>query len=107
MEGMLTEFVVSSGVLLSALALLVLVFGGALLGRLAEEERRGKRFFWAESASSGIGAACACPSAMRCARPEDGRHESPRDSPGRPRHSCFLSPVRSATNTVEMRIEET
>lgn len=48
MEGMLTEYVVSSGVLLSALALLVLVFGGALLGRLAEEERRGKRFFWAE-----------------------------------------------------------
>jgi hypothetical protein len=49
MEGILTEYVVlGSGVFLSALALLVLVFGGVLLGRLADEERTGKRFFWAE-----------------------------------------------------------
>jgi hypothetical protein len=49
MEGILIETVaLESGVFLSALALLVLVFGGVLLGRLAEEERTGKRFFWAE-----------------------------------------------------------
>lgn len=49
MEGILIEYgVLGSGVFLSALTLLVLVFGGVLLGRLAEEERTGKRFFWAE-----------------------------------------------------------
>lgn len=49
MEGILTETVVlGSGVFLSALALLVLVFEGVLLARLADEERTGKRFFWAE-----------------------------------------------------------
>jgi len=48
MEGILTDLAVGSGVFLSALALLVLVIGGVLLGRLAEEEKTGKRFFWAE-----------------------------------------------------------
>ncbi len=48
MEGITTAFTVSSGVFLSALALLVLVVGGILLGRLSDEEKRGKRFTWAE-----------------------------------------------------------
>ena len=48
MEGILTDFTVSAGVLLSALALLAVVLGGLLLGRLAEDEKRGKRFYWAE-----------------------------------------------------------
>jgi hypothetical protein len=48
MEGILSEFTVGAEVFLSALAVLVLVVGGILLGRLSEEERKGKRFFWAE-----------------------------------------------------------
>ncbi len=48
MEGITTAFTVSTGVFLSALALLVLVVGGILLGRLSDEEKRGKRFYWAE-----------------------------------------------------------
>lgn len=49
MEGILIDYgVLGSGVFLSALVLLVLVFEGVLLARLAEEERTGKRFFWAE-----------------------------------------------------------
>jgi hypothetical protein len=48
MEGILSEFTVGAGVFMSALALLVLVVGGILLGRLSEEEQKGKRFFWAE-----------------------------------------------------------
>lgn len=48
MEGILSEITVGAGVFLSALALLVLVIGGVLLGRLSQEERNGRRFFWAE-----------------------------------------------------------
>ncbi|HEX9158520.1 MAG TPA: hypothetical protein VF827_10910 [Syntrophales bacterium] len=49
MEGILIDYgVLGAGVFMSALVLLVLVFGGVLLARLAEEERTGKRFFWAE-----------------------------------------------------------
>jgi hypothetical protein len=48
MEGILTDIMVSSGVLLSILALLAIVVGGILLGRLAEEEKKGKEFHWAE-----------------------------------------------------------
>jgi len=49
METILTDYLVlESGAFLGALALLVIVIGGVLLGRLADEERTGKRFFWAE-----------------------------------------------------------
>ncbi len=48
MEGILTNFAVGSGVLLGELALLALVVGGILLGRLSDEEKTGKRFYWAE-----------------------------------------------------------
>jgi hypothetical protein len=49
MEGILTNYLVlESGAFLGALALLVLVIGGVLLGRLADEETKGKRFLWAE-----------------------------------------------------------
>jgi hypothetical protein len=49
MEGILIDYgVLGSGVFMSALVLLVLVFEGVLLARLAEAERAGKRFFWAE-----------------------------------------------------------
>jgi hypothetical protein len=49
MESILTDYLVlESGAFLGALALLVLVLGGVLLGRLADEERMGKWFSWAE-----------------------------------------------------------
>jgi hypothetical protein len=48
MEGILSEITVEAGVLLSALSLLAFVIGGILLGHLSEEERKGRRFFWAE-----------------------------------------------------------
>ena len=48
MEGILIELAVGSGVFLAALSLLVLVVGGILLGRLADDERTGKQFRWAE-----------------------------------------------------------
>lgn len=49
MEGILTEtFTTGAGVFMSALAILVLAFAGVLLGHLAEEEKTGKRFYWAE-----------------------------------------------------------
>jgi hypothetical protein len=48
MEAVLSEITVGAGVFLSAVALLVLVIGGVLLGRLSEEEKSGRRFFWAE-----------------------------------------------------------
>jgi hypothetical protein len=48
MEAILSEITVGAGVFLSALSLLVLVIGGVLLGRLSEEEKSGRRFFWAE-----------------------------------------------------------
>lgn len=53
MEGILTEFTVSPGVFLSALGVLVFAFGGILLGRLADLERAGKRFFWTEQSVPG------------------------------------------------------
>ncbi len=46
--GILSEIAVGAGVSLSAFVLLVLAVGGVLLGRLADEEKTGKRFFWAE-----------------------------------------------------------
>ena len=49
MEAMLADnLVLESGAFLGALAALVLVIGGILLGRLADQEGTGKRFFWAE-----------------------------------------------------------
>jgi hypothetical protein len=48
MESILTEYLGESGPFLGTLALLVLVLGGILMGRLADEEKTGKRFFWAE-----------------------------------------------------------
>ena len=48
MEGIATELTVGMGVLLAAVSLLVLVVGGVLLARLANDEKRGKRFYWAE-----------------------------------------------------------
>ncbi|HEU5249628.1 MAG TPA: hypothetical protein VFW15_06535 [Thermoanaerobaculia bacterium] len=49
MESILTDYLVlESGAFLGALALLVVVFGGVLLGCLADEERTGKWFSWAE-----------------------------------------------------------
>lgn len=49
MESILTDYLGESGPFLATLALLVLVLGGILIGRLAnEEERTGKRVFWAE-----------------------------------------------------------
>jgi hypothetical protein len=53
-EYLLTE----SGAFLGALALLVFALGDVLLGRLADREKTGKRFFWAEwplpGAESGV-----------------------------------------------------
>lgn len=47
MEGILIDYgVLGFCVFLSAFALLVRVFDGVLLARLAEEETTGKRFFW-------------------------------------------------------------
>ncbi|HEU5249874.1 MAG TPA: hypothetical protein VFW15_07790 [Thermoanaerobaculia bacterium] len=49
MEAILSDYLLlESGAFVGALALLVLVLGGILLGRLADEEKTGKRFFWAE-----------------------------------------------------------
>lgn len=48
MEAILPELTVGTGVFLSALSLLVLVVGGILLGHLEDEEKTGKRFYWAE-----------------------------------------------------------
>jgi hypothetical protein len=49
MEAMLADYLVlESGAFLGALAALILVIGGVLLGRLADKETPGKRFFWAE-----------------------------------------------------------
>jgi hypothetical protein len=48
MESILTEYLGEAGPFLGTLALLVLFIGGILLGRLAEQEGTGKRFFWAE-----------------------------------------------------------
>lgn len=49
MEGIITDFAVGSGVVVSTVALLVFVLEGILLGRLADQEEAGKRFFWTES----------------------------------------------------------
>jgi hypothetical protein len=48
MESFLTNYLGEAGPFLGTLALLVLVIGGMLMGRLADQERTGKRFFWAE-----------------------------------------------------------
>lgn len=48
MVGILSEIAVGAGVSLNAFVLLVLAIGGVFLGRLADEEKTGKRFFWAE-----------------------------------------------------------
>ena len=48
MESILTDYLGESGPFLGTLALLVLVLGGVLMGRLAEKEKTGKQFFWAE-----------------------------------------------------------
>jgi hypothetical protein len=49
MVAILSDYLLAeSGAFLGALALLVLVLGDVLLGRLADEEKTGKRFFWAE-----------------------------------------------------------
>jgi hypothetical protein len=49
MVAILSDYLLAeSGAFLGALALLVLVLGDVLLGRLAHEEKTGKRFFWAE-----------------------------------------------------------
>jgi hypothetical protein len=52
MEAINPELIVGTGVFLSALAILVLAFGGILLGHLADQEKAGKRFFWTESSPS-------------------------------------------------------
>ena len=49
MEGILTDFAVGPGVVVATVALLVFVLEGILLGRLADLEEAGKRFFWTES----------------------------------------------------------
>ncbi|MFI5179915.1 MAG: hypothetical protein ACHQPI_00810 [Thermoanaerobaculia bacterium] len=49
MEAILPELEIGLGVCLSALALVVLAFGGILMGHLADLEKAGKRFFWTES----------------------------------------------------------
>lgn len=46
--GILSEIAVGAGVSFNAFVLLVLAIGGVLLGRLADEEKTGKRFLWAE-----------------------------------------------------------
>lgn len=49
MEGIFAEFEVSLGACLTALGIVVLAFGGILMGHLADLEKAGKRFFWTES----------------------------------------------------------
>lgn len=50
MEGILLDFVMpGSGVFLSAIVLLLLAFGGVMMGYIADQQKAGKRFFWVES----------------------------------------------------------
>jgi hypothetical protein len=49
MEGIITGLAVGPGVVVATVALLVFVLEGIFLGRLADLERAGKRFFWTES----------------------------------------------------------
>ncbi len=50
MEGILIEYlVVGPGACLSAIVLLLLAFGGVLMGYLSDQEKAGKRFFWVET----------------------------------------------------------
>lgn len=50
MEAILTDYlIVESGAFLSAIVLLLLVFGGILMGHLSDQQKAGKRFFWVES----------------------------------------------------------
>ena len=57
MEGILLELesVLSPATALSALAILVAVVGGILLGHMADEEKEGKKVFWAESPFTDVG----------------------------------------------------
>jgi hypothetical protein len=48
MESILTDYLGQYGAFLGVLALLVLVVGGILMGRLAAKEETGERVFWAE-----------------------------------------------------------
>ena len=49
MEAILPELTVGIGVQMCALVLVVLAFGGIVLGHLADQQKLGKRFFWTES----------------------------------------------------------
>jgi hypothetical protein len=53
MEGIITDFSASPGVVVATVALLVFVLEGILLGRLADLEKAGKRFFWTDSSVPG------------------------------------------------------
>jgi hypothetical protein len=47
MEAIITDYLVAeSGVHLSSIVLLALVFGGILMGHLSDLQMAGKRFFW-------------------------------------------------------------
>jgi drug/metabolite transporter (DMT)-like permease len=49
MEAIRSDYLVlESGAFLAALAVFVLALGSVLLGRLADEEKTAKWFFWAE-----------------------------------------------------------
>lgn len=52
MEGIITDFAASPGVVVATVAAFVFVLAGILLGRLADLEKAGKRFFWTESSPS-------------------------------------------------------
>ncbi len=49
MEGIITDLAVGPGVVVATVAVLAFVLEGILLGRLADLEKAGKRFFWTES----------------------------------------------------------
>ncbi len=50
MEAILADYMVlESGVFLSSVVVLLLTFGGVVLGYLADQQKAGKRFFWTES----------------------------------------------------------
>lgn len=49
MEAILPELIVGTGVLFSALVLLLFAFGALVMGHLADQQKAGKRFFWTES----------------------------------------------------------
>ncbi len=49
MEGIFAELEIGLGTSVTALAFLVLAFGGILMGHLADLQKAGKRFFWTEA----------------------------------------------------------